>query len=79
MYNLSWLKVMAKQTGGGILETLQVNWLYVLTGLVGVVVLYWILSRSSFTPKVKEGMGRGMLKVPEVPSKFVKTGFSSLP
>ncbi len=61
---MSWLKVMAKLTGGGILETLQVNWIYVLTALVGIVVLYWILSRSSFTPKVKEGMG-GCSKCPK--------------
>ena len=70
MYNLSWLKVMAKQTGGGILETLQVNWLYVLTGIVGVVVLYWILSRSSFTPKVKEGMGGGCSKCPKASAQM---------
>jgi len=56
---------MAKLTGGGILETLQVNWIYVLTALVGIVVLYWILSRSSFTPKVKEGMGGGCSKCPK--------------
>ena len=55
---------MAKLTGGGILETLQVNWIYVLTALVGIVLLYWILSRSSFTPKVKEGMG-GCSKCPK--------------
>lgn len=55
---------MAKLTGGGILETLQVNWVYVLTALVGIVLLYWILSRSSFTPKVKEGMG-GCSKCPK--------------
>uniref|UniRef100_A0A6C0K529 FeoB-associated Cys-rich membrane protein n=1 Tax=viral metagenome TaxID=1070528 RepID=A0A6C0K529_9ZZZZ len=56
---------MAKLTGGGILETLQVNWIYVLTALVGVVLLYWILSRSSFTSKVKEGMGGGCSKCPK--------------
>uniref|UniRef100_A0A6C0AJ08 FeoB-associated Cys-rich membrane protein n=1 Tax=viral metagenome TaxID=1070528 RepID=A0A6C0AJ08_9ZZZZ len=56
---------MAKLTGGGILETLQVNWIYVLTALVGIVVLYWLLSRSSFTPKVKEGMGGGCSKCPK--------------
>lgn len=55
---------MPKQTGGGILETLQVNWIYVLAGLVGIVVLYWLLSRNSFTPKVKEGMG-GCSKCPK--------------
>lgn len=55
---------MAKLTGGGILETLQVNWLYVVAALVGIVVLYWVLSRSSFTPKVKEGMG-GCSKCPK--------------
>ena len=55
---------MAKLTGGGILETLQVNWIYVLSALVGVLVLYWILSRSSFTPKVKEGLG-GCSKCPK--------------
>jgi hypothetical protein len=48
---------MPKQTGGGILEILQVNWIYVLAGLVGVVVLYWFLSHSSLAPKVKGGMG----------------------
>ena len=64
MYNLSWLKVMAKLTGGGILETLQVNWLYVVAGILGVVVLYWLLSGRSFTPKVKEGMG-GCSKCPK--------------
>ena len=56
---------MAKLTGGGILETLQVNWIYVLTALVGIVLLYWILSRSSFTSKVKEGMGGGCSKCPK--------------
>ena len=50
--------------GGGILETLQVNWLYVVAGILGVLVLYWLLSGRSFTPKVKEGMG-GCSKCPK--------------
>ena len=56
---------MAKVVGGGILETLQVNWLYVVAGILGVVVLYWLLSGRSFTPKVKEGMGGGCSKCPK--------------
>jgi len=61
---------MAKQMGGGILETLQVNWIYVLTAVVGIILLYWILSRSSFTPKVKEGMGGGCSKCPKSQSSL---------
>lgn len=56
--------------GGGILETLQVNWIYVLTAVVGIILLYWILSRSSFTPKVKEGMGGGCSKCPKSQSSL---------
>jgi hypothetical protein len=55
---------MAKQLGGGIFDTLQANWTYVLGALLAVIILYWVLFRRSFTPKVKEGMG-GCSKCPK--------------
>lgn len=55
---------MAKQAGGAIFEALQANWIYILSAIIAVIVLYYIFSGSTFKPKVKEGMG-GCSKCPK--------------
>ena len=55
---------MAKQMGGAIWDAFQANWMYILSAVLAVIVLYYVFRGTGFKPKVKEGMG-GCSKCPK--------------